>query len=384
MMNGLSRADLANKLGITEQAVWQYENGYISPKLEIINKLKSIFHVKSLYFYRDDLLTEGNPENIRIQHIAYRSETINSVSKTQCELMHMKFLDSFIKKIESKINYPKNLLLQMRSDIIQYVNKHQNIDREQQIKHIAQLARERIGLQHGSNKNLLFLLEKAGAFILEKEIGQTIDAYSLWTDDNRPYIILGTIKKSAARRNFDLAHELGHLLLHYKVEFNMHDRKTYRAYEDEANIFASEFLLPEEAFKEDCRNITKLSNPDSYIDLKQKWEVSLQAIAIRAKNLGIITYQQLRYFYMSINRKGYKKIEPLDDELPIYRPMKIRSILQLLFEEGIYSVSGLMDILKVDKHFLTTLTGIEQSFFDKYLKNERKVFTVKELEIHKS
>ena len=87
---------------------------------------------------------------------------------------------------------------------------------------------------------------------------------------------------------------------------------------------------------------------------------------------------------MSINRKGYKKIEPLDDELPIYRPMKIRSILQLLFEEGIYSVSGLMDILKVDKHFLTTLTGIEQSFFDKYLKNERKVFTVKELEINKS
>lgn len=106
--------------------------------------------------------------------------------------------------------------------------------------------------------------------ILEKEIGQTIDAYSLWTDDNRPYIILGTIKKSAARRNFDLAHELGHLLLHYKVEFNMHDRKTYRAYEDEANSFASEFLLPEKAFKEECKDITKLSNPDSYIDLKQK------------------------------------------------------------------------------------------------------------------
>ncbi|MEK4025907.1 ImmA/IrrE family metallo-endopeptidase [Mammaliicoccus sciuri] len=41
------------------------------------------------------------------------------------------------------------------------------------------------------------------------------------------------IKKSSTRRN-DLAHELGHLLLHYKVKFNMQDRKSYRALEDDA------------------------------------------------------------------------------------------------------------------------------------------------------
>jgi Zn-dependent peptidase ImmA (M78 family) len=195
--------------------------------------------------------------------------------------------------------------------------------------------------------------------------------------------MLGTIKKSAARRNFDLAHELGHLLLHYKVEFNTQDRKSYRALEDEANSFASEFLLPED-FVVDCKNIVKVSNPDSYIDIKQKWEVSLQVIAMKVYKLGLMEYQQYRYFFMSINRKGYKTLEPLDNVIAIRRPSKIKSILQLLFEKGIYSVSSLMDDLKVDQTFLTILTGIEKEFFDRYQQNEQKVFTMSELTLKRS
>lgn len=383
ILNGLTRGQLAEKIGITEQAIWQYENGYTSPKLEVINKLKMIFHVKASYFYRIDLLDKEEFGNVQAHHIAYRSETINSMSKTQSELMHMRFLDRFVKKIESKINYPPNLLVQIRKETLRYLQQNPQVEREVQIKYVANLARQAIGLPKDSNQNLLFFMEKAGAFIFEKEIGDTIDAYSLWTEDERPYIMLGTIKKSAARRNFDLAHELGHLLLHYKVEFNMQDRKSYRALEDEANSFASEFLLPEE-FVEDCKNIVKVSNPDAYIDIKQKWEVSLQAIAMKVYKLRLMEYQQYRYFFMSINRKGYKTLEPLDNVIAISRPSKIKSILQLLFEKGIYSVSSLMDDLKVDQTFLTILTGIEKEFFDRYQQKEQKVFTMSELTLKRS
>jgi len=382
ILNNLSRGQLAEKVGVTEQAIWQYENGYTSPKLEVVNKMKLIFRVKSSYFYRADLLDKADFENIQLQHIAYRSETINTLSKTQSELMHIRFLDEFIKRIESKINYPPNLLLKLRRETLEYLHQNQKNERANQIKFIANLARQTIGLPTNSNQNLLFLFEKAGVFIVEKEIGETIDAYSVWTEDNRPYILLGTIKKSAARRNFDLAHELGHLLLHYKVEFNMLDRKSYRDLEDEADTFASEFLFPEE-FRKDCEEITKVSNPDSYIDIKQKWEVSLQAIAMRVQKLGLMEYQQYRYFFMSINKKGYKKQEPLDDKIPICRPMKLKSILQLLFEKGIYSVSTLTDELKVDQEFLTILTGIEKEFFDQYRQTEQKVFTTSVLSLSK-
>nr|WP_212965931.1 ImmA/IrrE family metallo-endopeptidase [Lederbergia ruris] len=255
------------------------------------------------------------------------------------------------------------------------------MEREAQINYIAEMARKKIGLPNHSNQNFLFLLEKAGAFVFEKEIGETIDAYSLWSEGDRPYIILGTIKKSAVRRNFDLAHELGHLLLHYKVEFTMQDKKAYRRIENEANDFASAFLLPEEQFIEDCQGIVKKSNPDAYVDLKQKWLVSLQAIAVRAFKLGIIDYQKYRYFYILINKKGYKIIEPLDTDIPVIKPAKVKSILQLLFDKGIYTVSDLMDEFKVDQRFLTTLTGINEVFFDQYRKKEKRSFSVNELGI---
>jgi Zn-dependent peptidase ImmA (M78 family) len=139
------------------------------------------------------------------------------------------------------------------------------------------------------------------------------------------------------------------------------------------------FLLPEDAFRRDCNGLVKVSNPDAYLDIKQKWQISLQAIAIRAFKLNIIDYQQYRYFFMSINKKGYRQIEPLDHDIAINHPTKIMSILQLLFEKGFYSVSGLMDDLRVDQSFLTVLTGIPEDFFSKHLQNEDRKFTVDEL-----
>lgn len=383
ILNELSRSQLAEELGITEQAVWQYENGYVSPKLEVVNKMKTLFKVKSAYFFREDLLENDQPENIRIERIAYRSESINTAMKTQSELMHVKFLDAFIKKIGQKIKYPKNEILSLRKQVLEYLNSNQDVERELQIRFIAQLARKHINLSDDNNKNFLFHLEKSGVFIFEKSIGETIDAYSLWTEDDIPYIVLGNIKKSAARRNFDLAHELGHLLLHYKTEFNMLDKPSYKIKEDEAHLFASEFLMPMEAFTEDVSKINKVSNPDAYRELKEKWLVSLQAMAMRARNLELITHQQFRYFFMSINKNGYRKEEPLDAILPIEKPMKVRSILQLILEKKIINLEQLTEELKVDIKFIASITGIEEEFFVKYLDNNQQSFSINDLKIIK-
>lgn len=335
ILNNMSRKDLANEIGVTEQAIWQYEKNYVSPKLAVINKLKTLFHVKSTYFLEEDFLS-WYPEVSHVENIAYRSDSINTLNKTQSETMHVRFMDAFLKTIEQKIIYPTNIIKEIRDEAVDLISKNNDSDRNKQIKLIATLARQRIGIPIDSNNNLLFHLEKAGIFIYEKYIGDDIDAYSLWTDDDRAYIILGTIRETAVRRNFDLAHELGHLLLHVTHEFNMQDTESNKILEKEANLFAGEFLLPEEQFIEECASIAKKSNPDAYVDLKRKWEVSLQAIAIRAFQLRLISYQQYRYFYMLINKHNYKQMEPLDNEIPIKKPAKVKTILQLIFEKNFY------------------------------------------------
>lgn len=264
--------------------------------------------------------------------------------------------------------------------VIQYITTSSD-ERIKKIQRAAKMAREFLEIDNKSNLNLLFMLEKKGAFIFEKAIGEKIDAYSLWSEDERPFIILGNLKKSAVRRNFDLAHELGHLLLHYKVEFSSLDNKSHRQHEQEANLFAGAFLLPEEEFIQDFNNLPRKSNPESYIDLKKKWMVSIQALAYRAQSLELLDYQQYRYFNIKLNQLGYKTREPLDEKIKIMRPGKVRSILQLLFDKDYLSLRTLLDTLMVDIEFLSKLLGIEVEFFEKYQSQLSKEFTVSDLTI---
>lgn len=368
IMHGYSRKQLSDMLGVTEQAVWQYENNYTSPKMQIVNELKRIFNVKSKYFYTKDILSQNMiPDNIKVMNIAYRSKVMNVISKTQAEAKHIEYLDTFVNYLTNQVKYPTLKIIQLRDEVIEYLNTSKE-NRSTQINKVAELARKRLDFRKDTNEDLLFLIEKSGVFVFEKAIGEEIDAYSLWTSNERPYIILGNIKRSAARRNFDIAHELGHLLLHYRLEFNNLDRKEHKLIESEANLFAGAFLLPEDEFISDMQNIFHVTNPDAYIDLKKKWNTSLQVLGYRAANLGIIESKSHRNFYAALHRKGYLQREPLDEILPLQKPMKIKSIIDLVSKKGIIDIRQMVeDDWKVEISFLHRLTGIDSKFFDKYL-----------------
>src|SRR5690625_369607 len=373
MMHGLSRKQLSKNLGVTEQAIWQYENDYTSPKLQKINALKSMFHVKTKYFYTDDILIDTrSQENINMMNIAYRSKILHAVSKTRAEAKHLEFLDVFVDELTASISYPTLKVIKLREQVMKYVNDT-NDTRETQIEQIAKLARKWLGLSNDTNDNLMFLVEKSGVFIFEKAIGEEVDAYSLWTNQERPYIILGNLKRSAVRRNFDIAHELGHLLLHYRVEFTNLDNKEHKVVEDEANQFASTFLLPEEPFLSDLQEIYHVTNPDAYIDLKVKWKTSLQVLAYRAANLGVLDAKNHRNFYAALHRRGYLKREPLDETIAIQKPQKVKSIFDLAIKKGLIDMNQMLDKdWMIDLEFLHRITGIGLEFLKRYMKNEQE------------
>ena len=371
IMHGYSRKQLSDILDVTEQAVWQYENNYTSPKMQVINQLKDIFKVKNKYFYNEDILQNYFiPENISITNIAYRSKVMNVISKTQAEAKHVEYLDSFVNYVTAHLTLPTKKIIQLRDEVIHYVNNTQD-DRDTQINKIAKQARLKLDLHPDHNDRLMFLIEKSGVFIFEKAIGEEIDAYSLWTQQDRPFIILGNLKRSAVRRNFDIAHELGHLLLHYKIEFTHLTRKEHKAIENEANRFAGAFLLPEEAFLEDMNSIASITNPDAYIDLKEKCKTSLQVLGYRAMHLGLLDAKKHRNFYANLHRKSYLKREPLDETLPIQKPQKVKTIIDFISNEKIINIHEMLEKdWKVEIEFLHLLTGIDTNFFKQYIVQE--------------
>ena len=364
LLHGYSRNELARLLDVSEQSIWQYENNYNGPKLEVVNKLKDLFNVKTKYFYEErSFKTEFDPGLL-----AYRSKEINSVIKTRYEATHLEFIEGILNLLEGYIAYPENKLVSIRDYCTQFIAEaDERLERTEIIRHIAEYARKELQLGN-ENQKLLFTLEKNGVFVFEKFLGEDIDAYSTWSQHDKPLLILETAKKSSVRRNFYLAHELGHLLLHYKMDLSELTKSEYKIIEAEAHDFASYFLMPKKYFIEDIKQIQRVSNPNSYIDLKDKWQVSIAAMAYYARRLGYLTYEQYRYFYASLNRQNYARIEPLDDKIKIIRPGKVKSSLQFLFDKKIISLEDLMNITNYNEKLIAKILGLDESFLIGYLK----------------
>ncbi|MGO2963822.1 MAG: spr1629 family repressor/antitoxin [Carnobacterium maltaromaticum] len=368
-LNGLSRKELADKLNLSEQAIWQYENQYTVPKFEVANELKKVFNVKAQFFYTEPFATNIS----KVESIAYRAEDREARKKTKMETTFIDFTSYFLDKFESKLNLPTSPLPSLRDESIQLYNTSMETnDRLLQLEKIAENARKRLDVQ--SNSELLYKLELSGIYILEKNMGTSIDAYSTWTSQEKSFIILGNKKKSAVRRNFDLAHELGHLLLHYKIDMDSLTKDEHKIIEKEANDFASFFLLPKEQFLKDFSTISKKSNPESYLDLKMKYMVSIGALEYRAYKMGLLTFEENRYFYATLNRKDYKKNEPLDEDIAIIRPGKVRSLLDLIFKNHLFSLNDILNDYYIDRSFLESLFGIENKFLSKYSEESNREY----------
>ncbi|MGG0914699.1 XRE family transcriptional regulator [Bacillus velezensis] len=361
VLHGYSRNELANILNVTEQSIWQFENGYATPGIETMNKIKQLFKVRTKFFYNENPIGEV----VKEEGIAYRSTEKNSIKKTRTEAVYLRFMNYLVDYIEEFVEYPENLITQLRDKAIDKIICEGHLS-DELIKRIALNARKALGVNNQDNRNLLFLMEKNGVYIIERTLNVETDAYSAWLNKNRPYIVLGNSKKSAVRRNFDLAHELGHLLMHYKINILDLNRHEYERLEREANLFASNFLLPEEHFLNDLETITRKSNPISYIELKEKWHVSIAALALRGYQLNKLTYQQYRYFNGLLNKYKYKIREPLDDKIPIVKPGKIRNSLKFIFENKLSDLQSLHQYSLFETELLSDLFNIEEEFFLDY------------------
>ncbi|MEO1772062.1 helix-turn-helix domain-containing protein [Candidatus Enterococcus ferrettii] len=361
-LKGLSRKDLAELVNVSEQAIWQYENQYTVPKFEIVNEFKRIFSVKPQFFY-----SKPFTKNIStIEHIAYRAEDRESRKKAKMETTYLDFVSHFIFEFEFSVDAPQSSIYSLReaSEKLYYNGDSKVTDKKSILQHLAENARSTLDIQN--NRDLLYKLEMSGISILEKNMGSHIDAYSTWTKEERPFIILGNIKKSSVRRNFDLAHELGHLLMHRLIDMDSLSKDEHKVIEKEANDFASYFLIPEEEFVEDFKQIKKKSNPYSYVEMKMKYMVSIIALEYRAYKLGLLSYEENRYFYASLNKYKMRQKEPLDEDIPVVKPGKIRALLNFVFENHLLVLNDFLDKYNIELPFLESLLGIDEGFLTKF------------------
>lgn len=100
---------------------------------------------------------------------------------------------------------------------------------------------------------------------------------------------------------------MAHLCLHRWVgSEEIDDPLRLKEIEREADRFAGAFLLPGKSFPNEVYS----ARAESFIDLKARWKVSIQAMVYRAKDLGLFDDRQVTNIYKQISFKKWRTTEP--------------------------------------------------------------------------
>lgn len=318
--------DLEKKISVTKQAISQYEKGIIAPKSEVLFQLVSVLR------FPLDFFTEIDNRTTKVENTFFRSlsgvkklDLNTEVIKTEIIVRLYNFLNGYLK-------FPK-----LKLPTIDYNNVIN-------IEDVTLMLRGFWGLNNDPIVNIVDLLENNGIIVTSLTTDSTkIDAFTQIHNINghRQFcIVLGNHKQSMVRRNFDAAHELGHIILHSKLSsIKELSNEEFKELEVEANNFAVSFLLPKNDFFADLVNPT---NIEAYLQLKKKWKVSVSSMVMRAKQLGRINSLQYKNLMKLISYKKWGKIEPYDDIWKIQRPQLFRKAIKILKENNVLTGQQLM------------------------------------------
>lgn len=300
---GITQQQLAERVGVKQSTIAQFESGRKNPSGILINRIAEKTGFNASFFFKEPIY------NFPIGTLAFRARQSLSSNELNKAYQYANVLFEYSQKISPKFDLPSVNLPPLNYDPTK----------------AAFAIRQVFGLPDDTPiRNLMLNIEKNGVLLLVLPIVLSkIDAFSTWSN-NLPVIIVST-GKPTDRTRFSIAHELGHLVIHKART------KTIPEMEREANIFAVEFLLPEKAMKREIHLPVTLS---SIARLKPRWGVSIQALIRRARDLELITERQYRYLFEQLSQRGWRVNEPPNLDIPKEKPRLISKMIIELYKDS--------------------------------------------------
>lgn len=347
---GLSKADLSIQLGVSAAAIGQYENGTRTPGPDIVKAMSKYLGQPLAFFTRPAPPKFTSPVFYR----SLRSTEEEARLKAKAKLTYLWETLDYVLEIVTlpSLDMPK---------VGRFPERPQEITNDM-IEMAAQTARQHWNMGDLPAPNIVWLLEQSGAIVLRVDLANDrMDALSYWrAEDGRPYILLNDTKRNAFRSRADIAHELGHLLLHRYIKPQyLDDRESFKLIEEQAWQFAQSFLLPERSFLKDVYSLSL----DVLLALKPRWKVSVAFMLQRIFNLGIIANDKYSNYRKYMARRDWLRGEPYDAETAPEKPMLLRQLMEHLRDNRIQSPEQLLSALNINPIELEEITQVDTGFF---------------------
>lgn len=346
LARGLTTIDLASKVGVSRQSISKYELGASEPSGPVLSAISDALNVPISFFYKP----LSAPENRGTTF--YRSLKTNAARAKDVMSSKSHWATQIASLISKDIVFPPATLPPLPERYSQ--NQEFSFD---EIEDISLYIRKSWNLGTAPINNMSRLLEAHGIIIATINTGfPETDACSTFVDA-RPYIFLDIQKECAVRTRFNLAHELGHLILHGNItQSDVEDKKILSRIEKEANQFASAFLLPRDSFLLDIKS----TSLQSFLPLKKKWKVSIQAMVYRCRELEVFSDNQMIYIQKQISAKRWRKTEPFDNEWPSEDTYILQAALKMLLGRGDYTKESLLSELRFPAEDIEELCSLPE------------------------
>jgi len=330
---GLTLEQLGMRVSATRQYLNQLEQGIKVPTEEMRDALADALGVGRHFF--------GLPVDlgIRPEQCHFRKQRTTPLTIVSQVLARGTLLDGFVNRLDRELNLPDVSFPDIPVSTLS------------EVEDVADAARAHWQLGTGPVSSMMRVVENAGAVVsFFGGVSERVDALSI--DAARPMIIRSDAKPAACRLRFDLAHEAGHLIMHRGVQTG--DKET----EDQANRFASSFLLPRSSFVHEFPRSRFLDWAEIF-KLKLRWKVSAAAILRRAYDLRMISADQYRTGYIHLSKTGQKRQERYDDIIAGEVPELLPSALSALEAAYPGSVGRMIGESGLEREMFGRVSGLE-------------------------
>ncbi|MCB9217737.1 MAG: XRE family transcriptional regulator [Candidatus Kapaibacterium sp.] len=330
---GMTQKEVAEGLNVSQTTISKIELGFQLPTPELLTTMAEFFKLPESFFYKK--LTEIHPglkyhrkrKNVPAKVLGQFDAALTIIRGQLIELLKVVEVSDSIYKIFDPTAYDSPVL-------------------------VAQALREAAKQPRGPINNLIEFAEDLGLIVLLLNVETpAIDGvtFSLGFEFSPPVIVLNK-NMPMDRLRFTLAHEIGHAIMHLNQQFR-------EEFDDEANRFASELLMPEEDIY--LHLTAQPLSIQRLVDLKRYWHVSMQSLIERAYRLDIINESERTRLYIAMSRRGYRKKEPI--EIPRETPTLAQEMIETTLVEALAADNTLLrDMMIHEVDELYTMYSIPQ------------------------
>lgn len=303
-LRGETQAGTAAAAGITASALSQAERGRTALSAANIAKIARYFEVSpGALAERREPRVEMEPQFRHLRRTPVRDR---------------RKADRFIRAaarvasvLRDEVEFPEPFSLTWAIDPERHIDEVAD-----EVERAATRARLELDLPKNKpvTKRLIESFEAGGITVVrDPKAGSDIDAFSAVVGQLPVIVLYGGEDAVWDRDNFNLAHELGHIVMHRGID---HTPGT-RTVEAQAHRFAGAFLGPGKKLREE---LPRDLDWGRYFELKRRWGMSMAALVRRAKDLGVIDDATYTRAMKQQSAHGWRRVEPGANDRPLPMP----------------------------------------------------------------